>query len=111
MSRHKRDDKYVPALQLLMGDMDSRDRFLTYQAAFTDSMVFFSTASALEFERRMQIAYNLCREAMERTQPSSGLGAVAVQNLNSVLVDLERTFATVAADAGVILTRTPPGDR
>ena len=102
----KRDDKYVAALQLLLSDMDPRDRFLTYQAAFNDGIVFYSMAECNVFENRMNIAANLCNEALNRADGSSGLGVIAVKNLNSVLRDMQRVIANAATDVGVKLKIT-----
>lgn len=99
MPRH--DPQYVAALQLLLSDMDARDRFLTYQAAFQDSMVFYSMTEMRMFENRMQQVYNLCQDALNRSHPSSGLGVVAVSNLHAVLLDLKKEFSNAAVSIGV----------
>lgn len=106
--KHGRNEKYVPALQLLLSDMDPRDRFLTYQAAFLDNMVFYSMAEVKQFEGHMQTAYNLCIEAKNIADGSSGLGVVVVQRLNSVLQDLDRTISVTAADVGIKLNHPRP---
>jgi hypothetical protein len=99
----KRDDKYVAALQLLLSDMDPRDRFLTYQAAFNDGMVFYSMTNCQEFEVTMQRSANYCYDALNRADGSSGLGVVAVQNLNVVLRNIMHNIHKAATDVGVKL--------
>lgn len=88
-------DQVIAALQLLMSDMDERERFFVYRAAFRSSMVFMDNADANRVDDRLYQAKALAKEALGRADGTSGLGVVAAQNLNSVLLDLNRVIEVI----------------
>ena len=96
------DDARVPALQLLLGDLDANEKQALLYLAFPDD--FMLLRKDLEAIRGwLQSAKVFADRALEIADSSSPLGRLAVDNLRREVTSAKSNIRTVAGILGLSL--------